>query len=173
MQFIETERLYMRRLVPSDVQGMFELDSNPEVHRFLGNTPVTTLEQSAGWIENIMEQYKTNGTGRWAVLLKETGEFLGWAGIKLERNVNGRDKFYDLGYRFIEKHWGKGYATEAAKAFVDYAFKVMDLPVLNAYADAAHTASRNVLEKAGLQFVEVFDYEGVEEVWYEIKNPAR
>ena len=52
-------------------------------------------------IENIRQQYRTNGIGRMAVILKETGEFTGWAGLKLERNVNGHEQFYDIGYRFI------------------------------------------------------------------------
>lgn len=168
---IETERLYFRELVPSDEEGMFEMDSNPEVHTYLGKNPIKTIEESRIAISSIMEQYRTNGIGRWAVLLKETGEFIGWAGLKLERNVNGHDSHYDLGYRFIQKHWGKGYASEAAAAFVDYGFNVMKLEKINATADPSNAASRKVLERAGLKFIETFDHEGDEEVWYEMVNP--
>lgn len=168
---IETERLYFRELEPTDDAGMFELDSNPEVHTYLGNNPVKTIEDSRAAIAFIREQYRTNGIGRWAALLKETGEFIGWAGLKLERNVNGHDSHYDLGYRFIQKHWGKGYASEAATAFVDYGFNVMKLEKINATADPSNAASRKVLERAGLKFIETFDYEGNEEVWYEMVNP--
>lgn len=168
---IETERLYFRELVPSDEEGMFEMDSNPEVHTYLGNNPVKSIEEIRAAISSIMEQYRTNGIGRWAVLLKETGEFIGWAGLKLERNVNGHDSHYDLGYRFIQKHWGKGYASEAAAAFVDYGFNVMRLEKINATANPSNAASRKVLERAGLKFIETFDYEGNEEVWYEMVNP--
>lgn len=168
---IETERLYFRELEPTDDAGMFELDSNPEVHTYLGKNPIKTIEESRIAISSIMEQYRTNGIGRWAVLLKETGEFIGWAGLKLERNVNGHDSHYDLGYRFIQKHWGKGYASEAAAAFVDYGFNVMKLEKINATADPSNAASRKVLERAGLKFIETFDHEGDEEVWYEMVNP--
>lgn len=168
---IETERLYFRELEPTDDAGMFELDSNPEVHTYLGKNPVKTIEESRAAISSIMEQYRTNGIGRWAVLLKETGEFIGWAGLKLERNVNGHESHYDLGYRFIQKHWGKGYASEAAAAFVDYGFNVMKLEKINATADPSNAASRKVLERAGLKFIETFDHEGEEEVWYEMVNP--
>jgi RimJ/RimL family protein N-acetyltransferase len=170
---IETERLYFRELEPTDDEGMFELDSNPEVHTYLGNNPVTTIEESRAAIDFIREQYRTNGIGRWAALLKETGEFIGWAGLKLERNVNGHDSHYDLGYRFIQKHWGKGYASEAAAAFVDYGFNVMKLEKINATADPSNAASRKILEKAGLKFIETFDHEGEEEVWYEMVNPNK
>lgn len=170
---IETERLYFREFEPTDDIGMFELDSNPEVHTYLGNNPVKTIEESRAAIDFIRDQYRTNGIGRWAALLKETGEFIGWAGLKLERNVNGHDTHYDLGYRFIQKHWGKGYASEAASAFVDYGFNVMKLEKINATADPSNAASRKVLERAGLKFIETFDHEGEEEVWYEMVNPNK
>jgi len=172
-KYIETERLLLRELFPSDDLGMFELDSNPEVHKYLGNNPVTDIEESREAIANIRQQYIDNGIGRWAVILKETNEFIGWSGLKLEKNVNGHDQFYDLGYRFIQKHWGKGYAIETANAFVNYGFNKLNLDAINAYADAVNKASRNVLEKAGLQYVNTFEYEGEEEVWYEMKNPNR
>lgn len=170
-KYIETKRLILRELFPSDDQKMFELDSNPEVHKYLGNNPVTDIEQIREAIANIRQQYMDNGIGRWAVILKETNEFIGWSGLKLEKNVNGHDQYYDLGYRFIQKHWGKGYAIETANAFLKYGFDKLKLDTICAYADAGNNASRNVLEKAGLHYVNTFEYEGGEEVWYEIKNP--
>lgn len=169
---IETERLLLRELLISDVDGMFELDSNPKVHIFLGNKPVKDIEESLDYIKNIQQQYKNVGIGRWAVILKETNEFLGWSGIKFIKNeINNHKDFYELGYRFIEKHWGKGYATEAGKAFIDYAFNVMKVEALYAYADAGNENSRRILEKLGLHYVNSFQYEGELEVWYELKNP--
>lgn len=168
---LETERLLLRELLPTDDVGMFELDSNPQVHIYLGNKPVTSIEQVREAIANIRQQYLENGIGRWAVILKETNEFIGWSGLKLEKNVNGYETFYDLGYRFIQKHWGKGYAYETAKAFVDFGFNDMKLEKINAYADFDNLASRRVLEKVGMHFVNAFDDEGTQEAWYEIKNP--
>ncbi|WP_149206405.1 GNAT family N-acetyltransferase [Flavobacterium johnsoniae] len=169
---IETERLLLRELLLSDVDGMFELDSNPNVHLFVGNNPVKNIEQSVEYIHFVQKQYKDFGTGRWAVILKETNEFLGWSGIKfITDEINGHTNFYEIGYRFIEKHWGKGYATEAGKAFVDYAFNEMKVDALYAYADAGNENSRKILEKLGLHYVNSFEHEGEIEVWYEIKNP--
>ncbi|RKS25514.1 RimJ/RimL family protein N-acetyltransferase [Flavobacterium endophyticum] len=167
---LETERLLLRELLPTDDVGMFELDSNPQVHIYLGNKPVTSIEQVREAIANIRQQYLENGIGRWAVILKETNEFIGWSGLKLEKNVNGYETFYDLGYRFIQKHWGKGYAYETAKAFVDFGFNDMKLEKINAYADFDNLASRRVLEKVGMHFVNAFDDEGTQEAWYEIKK---
>lgn len=169
---IETERLLLRELQLSDADGMFELDSNPNVHLFLGNRPVKHIEESIKYIHFVQKQYKDFGIGRWAVILKETNEFLGWSGIKfITDEINGHKNFYEIGYRFIEKHWGKGYATEAGKAFVDYAFNEIKADAIYAYADAGNENSRRILEKLGLRYVNSFEYEEELEVWYELKNP--
>lgn len=169
---IETDRLLLRELLFSDVDGLFELESNPNVHLFVGNKPVTHIDECRAYVEFIHQQYKDFGTGRWAVILKESNEFLGWSGIKFITNeINNHKDFYEIGYRFIEKHWGKGYATEAGKAFIDYAFNEMKVEALYAYADAGNENSRKILEKLGLRYVNSFEYEGELEVWYELKNP--
>lgn len=164
---IETERLILREMLPSDDEGMFELDSNPEVHRFLGNKPVKNIEESRLMIQNLRKQYAENGTGRWAVILKETNQFIGWSGIKfIKDSVNNRHDFYEIGYRFMQKHWGKGYATEAGLAFIDFAFNELKVENLYAYANAQNEGSRNILEKLGMQYVNSFEYEGEDHVWY-------
>lgn len=169
---IETERLILREFRDSDAEGMFELDSNPNVHLFVGNRPVKHIEESIEYIKFVQKQYKDFGIGRWAVILKETNEFIGWSGIKyITEEINNYNNFYELGYRFIEKHWGKGYASEAGKAFVDYAFNEMNVEVLYAYADAGNENSRKILEKLGFRFVNSFEYNEELEVWYELKKP--
>lgn len=169
---IETERLVLRPFELSDAEGMFELDSNPNVHLFVGNRPVKHIEESVEYIKIVQRQYETVGIGRWAVVLKETNEFIGWSGIKyITDEINKHKDFYELGYRFIEKHWGKGYATEAGKAFVDFAFNEMKVEALYAYADAGNEGSRKILEKLGFHFINSFEYNEEIEVWYELKNP--
>jgi ribosomal-protein-alanine N-acetyltransferase len=74
---IETKRLILRELLPVDDIGMFELDSDKAVHKYLGNKPVNTIEESRKIIEAIRQQYEDNGIGRWAVVEKSTGKFLG------------------------------------------------------------------------------------------------
>ena len=171
--FAETPRLLLRELLPTDDTGMFELDSDPEVHRFLGNRPVQTLAQSQETIAFVRQQYIDNGIGRWAVVRKDTGEFVGWAGLKLVREpINGHVNFYDVGYRLIRRYWGQGFATEAARASVAYGFGVLRQPVLYAMADMENLASRTVLAKVGLRHVGVFEYEGVPSAWLEGYPPG-
>lgn len=166
----ETERLLLREFVPSDDFALFELDSDPEVHLFLGNNPAKTIYDSRKNITNIRQQYLENGIGRWAVFIKETGEFAGWSGLKVERNINGHLNFYDLGYRYKTKFWKQGIATEAAKEFIKFGFDELNLPKICAYVSAQHSASQHVLEKCGLQYVSTFQYEGGDTMWYEIHN---
>ena len=172
IHLLETERLLLREFVCSDDIGMFELDSNPKVHLYLGNRPVLTIEESRLYIANLKQQYKDNGVGRWAVILKETNEFIGWSGIKLiKESINEHHHFYEIGYRLIEKHWGNGFATEAGLAFINHAFNNLNVTALYAYADANNKESRRILEKLGLRYINTFELESEEHVWYEIKNP--
>ena len=105
-QHISTLRLILQDLEPTDCDRLFKMDSDPRVFATLfGVTPPTTVEESSQAIEMVRKQYVDNGIGRWAVIEKESGLFIGWAGLKIERNVNGHDSFYDLGYRFIPEYW--------------------------------------------------------------------
>lgn len=169
---IETERLILRELLESDAEKMFEMDSNPNVHIFVGKKPLKNINETHEHIRLIQQQYKNFGTGRWAVVLKETDEFIGWSGIKFITSlINNHQNFYEIGYRFNEKYWGKGFATESGKALIDYSFNVMKVEALYAYAHEGNENSRNVLEKLGLKYINSFEYEGETEVWYELKNP--
>ena len=169
-----TDRLCFRELLPSDDVFMFEMDSDPEVHTYLWDKYIIDIAESRKVIEWVRYQYETRGIGRVAVILKETGEFIGWAGLKLEKdNINGNENgFYDIGYRLMKKHWGRGYATEANRAWIDFGFEVLKLDKINAFAFTTNKASRRVLEKSGMKHIENFVFEGVEAAWYEIKNPA-
>ena len=171
MQPFDSARLHFRPFLESDTGGMFALDSDPSVHRYLGGIGghmVTVPAQSLAMIRFIQAQYAANGIGRWAVLLRETGEFMGWAGLKLVAGpINGQHDFYDLGYRFRPRFWGQGYGYEAARAWLDHGFEALQLPRICAYADAQNVASRRILTKIGLREGAEFLEEGVPCVWYE------
>lgn len=169
--FIETERLIIRELLPADDAGIFKLDSDPEVHKYLGKSPIKTIEEARDVIAFIRNQYITNGIGRWAMVEKVSGSFIGWAGLKLMRDtVNNHADFYDLGYRLIKKYWGKGYATEAAIACRDYGFNELNQPVIYAMTATGNVGSRKVLEKAGFICLETFDYDGEPHFWLEARR---
>ena len=148
---IETERLLLRELEEGDVNGMFELDADEEVHRYLGNTPIRTLEEAKNNIDFIRMQYRENGIGRWAVIEKNTGLFLGWSGFKLiTEPINGKVNYFDLGYRFIKRAWGQGYATETSLASLRYGFSQLKQTSIYGMADVEHAASNRILQKIGM-----------------------
>lgn len=171
---IETERLILREFLDSDVNSLFELDSDPLVHKYLGNKPIKDKNECVNYIKHCKEQYKTKGICRLALIEKETNSFIGWSGLRFyEKEVfNNRTHFYDVGYRLIPKYWGKGYATESGKASVDYAFNVMQLETIYGITEMGNEASHNSLLKIGLDYIEDFYYEKEELMlrWYSIKN---
>ncbi|WP_316742675.1 GNAT family N-acetyltransferase [Pedobacter antarcticus] len=170
--FIETSRLLLRELTETDYPGIFELDSDPEVHQYLGKKPISNIEDAKKSIEMIRAQYIQNGIGRWAVIRKDTQEFIGWGGLKLITDrVNDHQNYYDLGYRLIKSHWGKGYASEIASATAKYAFNELNLPEIYAIADHQNLASQHILGKTGFSPIETFNYEGVPHIWYEKNFP--
>ncbi len=154
-------------MLPTDADGMFELDSDPEVHRYLGNNPVTDIQQTRDVIEFVRQQYIENGIGRWAVIEKSTNNFIGWSGLKLVKEErNNHPQYYDIGYRLIPKYWRKGYATESAKACLDYAFEVMNLQQVVGTAAKENLASKHILQKIGLKYIEDFMYDDIPCEWY-------
>jgi ribosomal-protein-alanine N-acetyltransferase len=164
----ETKQFLLREIEEDDANDLFELDSNPEVHRFLGNNPVKTIQESLDAIKFIREQYKKYGMGRLAVIDKKTNAFVGWSGLKYETNVRKEFNYYDIGYRLKQKFWGNGIATETAIASLDYGFNTLNLDKICAAADEGNIASNTVLKKIGLKPSGTFIYEGEIENWYEL-----
>jgi ribosomal-protein-alanine N-acetyltransferase len=166
---IETERLIIRELLPEDAPAFFAMDSLPEVHRYLGNTPVTSIEQIHDVIQFVRKQYNDNGIGRWAMIEKSSGIFIGWCGLKLiTEELNNHINFLDAGYRLHPDAWGKGYATEGTTASLSYAFTELNARVVYATAHFENTASRRVLEKCGLRVTAQFEHEVALCDWLEI-----
>ena len=168
--FIETNRLILRAIEESDVQGIFELDSDPEVHKYLGRKPIKSMEEAKTIIRYIQNQYAENGIGRWAVIDKATNEFVGWSGLKYEKEVREEMDYYDLGYRLKKKFWGKGIATETALESLKYGFQVLNLEEIYAGAHIDNIGSNKVLQKVGLKFIETFEYDKAPHHWYKINK---
>ncbi|WP_372793053.1 GNAT family N-acetyltransferase [Lutibacter sp.] len=161
---LETERLYLREFIASDGFHFYHLNNDFEVLRYTGNQPFKSLEEAMIFIKNYSD-YKRNGYGRWAVCIKETHEFIGWCGLKFEE----KKEETDLGYRFYKKHWGKGYATEAAKACVNYGFSVLKLKKLIGRVSIKNIASIEVLKKCGFIYKNKFIYNHQPAVLYGMK----
>ena len=170
---LETNRLLLRPLELSDANSMFEMDKNPEVHKYLWQNPTKTIDENIKVIEMVQKQYNENNIGRFATILKESNEFIGWTGIKFVNDhiENGNTNFYDYGYRLNEKFWNKGYATEASIAWLEYGFNTMRIDVMNAYTHFENGASNHILQKVGFNFMENYpDNEGVIWKWWQMEN---
>lgn len=170
---LETKRLILRPFEKSDAEELFEMDKNPEVHRYLWQQPTQKIEESIKIIEYIHKQYSQNKIGRFATILKETNEFIGWTGIKYVNDhiENGNTNFYDYGYRLDEKFWNKGFATEASIAWLDYGFNKMKIKEINSYTHAENGASNHVLQKVGFNFMEDYpDKDGVIWKWWQFES---
>lgn len=171
---IETERLILRPFEKSDAEELFDMDKNPNVHQYLWQKPVESIDEVYAYIEMVQKQYIERGIGRFSTILKETGELIGWTGIKFvnEQPENGNINFYDYGYRLNEKFWNKGYASEATKAWLDYGFNEMKIDKMNAYTHAENDASNHILEKQGMKFMEDYlDEDGIKWKWWQMENP--
>jgi ribosomal-protein-alanine N-acetyltransferase len=168
MDFIlETANLGLRAIKKRDAAAIFEMDSNPRVHTYLGNEPVQALATIYTVIEQLQAQYVQNGIARWAVILKENGECIGWSGLKYHKEgMNGHDAIYELGYRFKEKYWHKGYATEAGNAIIEYAKKQLDTAAIYAITHPQNAASMKVLYKLGFKQKPSFMHEGELTTWF-------
>jgi ribosomal-protein-alanine N-acetyltransferase len=144
---VETERLKLRSFILEDTEAMYELNSDPEVMRWTGDVPFESVDAAREFLK-AYDPYSVHGYGRWAVIRKEDGRFIGWSGIKYHKEAD----YVDLGYRFFRSAWAKGHASEAGKAVIGLAFQKFELESLVGRVARENTASIRVLEKLGFTF---------------------
>ncbi len=142
---LRTRRFGLRPHRLEDVPFMVSLNSDPEVVRYTGDVPFERDEQAEQVIRSLMRQYEERKMGRFVVVDLETGERVGWCGLRWFPE----ERFVDLGYRLFRAHWGRGIATETGQACLDYGFGALGLERIVAYADADNVASVRVLGKLG------------------------
>ena len=152
---LRTPRLLLREFIVGDALNMFELNADPVIIRFTGDEPFKSIEEASALIKNY-DQYRKHGYGRWTVLEEHSSEYVGWCGL----NFNKESGETDLGFRFKRNAWGKGIATEAATACVNYGFNELKLAKIIGRAMKENRASIRVLEKAGMLFEKEFDAHG-------------
>lgn len=163
---LTTPRLGLRPHAEGDAPFMVELNSDPEVVRYTGDTALPGIPEALGVIASLQGQYAQRRLGRLVVEDRATGEKLGWCGLKwLEE-----DHAVDLGYRFHRRHWGKGYATEAGRACLAHAFGDLRLDRVIARAAQANTASVHVLEKLGFVVIGTGDECGADTILFEVRS---
>ncbi len=145
----ETPRLTLRQMTINDAPLLLELNSDPEVVKYLHEPTLQTIEQAQKVITDIILPQYRNNLGRWAITTKADNNFIGWCGLKYRPELDE----IDLGYRLMQKAWGKGFATEAAQETLNYGFGILKLPIITGKAHIENLASIKVLEKIGMNFI--------------------
>jgi RimJ/RimL family protein N-acetyltransferase len=153
--FLETQRLVLRRFTMDDVEAIVELDGDPDVMRYISGGLATPREEIVTDILPAWLGYyeRFDSYGFWAAHDKRTGEFLGWFHFRPPPAHEPND--VELGYRLRKSAWGKGYATEGSRALIAHGFSNGRVERVFASTMVVNTASRRVMEKAGLKFVRI------------------
>ena len=160
VKVLETERLILRHLSPEqDAEFMLELLNEPAFIKNIADRGVRTTEESRQYLASgPLASYEQNGFGMYAVELKESGVPVGVCGLVKREGL----EHVDIGYAFLERHWGRGYAYESASAVLDYGRDVLGLERIVAITAPDNRGSIRVLEKIGLRFEKMITLPGYE-----------
>jgi RimJ/RimL family protein N-acetyltransferase len=141
---IETDRLLLRPLALADVDELVALHSHPEVERFMGPFDAT---QAAARIESSQREWQERGHGMMAIIERATGRFLGRTGLKYWPQFDETE----VGWALRPDQWGRGIATEAARACADWGFQNLTVPYLTALIRPDNARSIRVAERLGMR----------------------
>lgn len=156
---LETERLYLRELVPSDFESLCKIlkDKNT-MYAYEGAFNDDEVQE---WLDRQIARYQKWGFGLWAVVLKETNEMIGQCGLTMQPWKES--EVLEIGYLFERSYWHRGYATEAAKACKKYAFETLNATEVCSIIRDTNFASQNVAIRNGMTRVDAWikHYKGV------------
>ena len=150
----------MRPLHPDDASCFFQLNTDPLVIRYTGDDPFPD-EASARQFLEAYDQFSRFKMGRMAMIRKADQAWLGWCGLRRDESTQE----VDLGFRVFQQYWGQGYATEAARASLDYGWS-LGLHRIVGKAVVENEASIRVLKKVGMQEIGKMDFHGMPGVVY-------
>lgn len=162
----ETNRLTLRRLDESDVDQIFAMRSDPEVMRFI-RAPQNRIE-TVNWLNLVSSRWASDRIGFCALVEKQNNRFIGWCGLWRLKETNE----LEIGYAIAKDVWGKGFATEAAEFFLQYAFERLNPDKIVAVAEPENVSSRRVMEKLGMKFVRRGEFYNRELVQYAVSRES-
>lgn len=140
----ETDRLFVRHWMAADLEGLHELYGDPAIMQFI--RPALTIEETKQIFEEQLIQYERDPqSGRYMIIEKITGEFVGIFMLRKPAELNG----IEIGYSFRKQDWGKGYATEIVKKGTEFIFSSTAFNTIYAFTDQRNFNSKNVLVKCG------------------------
>ena len=148
----ETDRLIIRNWTQEDIAPYAKIIGDPEVMKYIGTGEPRPFSEAIKAVEKYSGQIEQQGWARFALELKESNELIGFCGFD---HYNGE---LDFGWRLAKKHWGKGYATEAAKEVLRLGVEQFQFPRIVSISFKDNIGSINVIEKLGLKFEKEFEF---------------
>jgi ribosomal-protein-alanine N-acetyltransferase len=165
---LHTERLVFRPFHEDDLDDLAALYGDAEVMRFLGEGRPMDRAQAKERLERMLRHWQEHRFGIWALFARKGSGFVGRCGVAYLH----RPDEAELAYALARQHWGKGLATEAAGRALRYAFEVLGLPRVVAFARVENIASQKVMARIGMTFEQMCQYGGWDAVRYVVQNPA-
>jgi len=166
-QILQTARLTVRELVPTDLDFMAEMLADAEVMRYYPKR--LTRDLSSDWIERQIARYMNDGYGLWLAEERNSGKPVGQVGL-VRQQINGADET-EVGYMIHKPYWRHGFATEGALACRDYAFNTLNKPRVISLVREDNAASRGVAENLGMEVVGRAPHGGADALVYAVANP--
>lgn len=154
--YIETERLLLRDWKETDKPEFSLINGNPHVMRYFPGC--LTPEESDRFVARIVAELKACGHGLFAVEIKDTGEFIGYVGLHAFDFDAPFSPGWEIGWRLSDRHWHKGYATEAAVACIDYARGGGLIRRLYSFTAVVNRPSENVMKRIGMTYAGRFGH---------------
>lgn len=161
MIHLETEQLRLRSFKPEDEKVMLAINQDPKVMEYFPSMP--DANETRAFLARNQQQQAQYGYSLYAVEHKACGNMIGFVGLNrvgfaIPSLVPGTPGLIEIGWRLAQSHWGRGYATEAAKAVLHYAFATLEIHELISFTATINHASRRVMEKIGLRHNLVDDF---------------
>ncbi|HZT59774.1 MAG TPA: GNAT family N-acetyltransferase [Pyrinomonadaceae bacterium] len=163
---VETARLRLRMFTPEDLDALAAIAADPEVMRYIGAGKPLVREEVKYNLATIINGFRRRGFGRWAVVRKDSGAFVGYCGLTRGQEEVG----VEIAYMLARDEWGKGLATEAARACLRYGFEKLGCDSIAALTRHENMRSRRVMERIGMRYVRDGHYYGFDCVCYAISR---
>jgi RimJ/RimL family protein N-acetyltransferase len=163
---VQTPHLFLRAWTPDDANTLFDILQEDGILRYFPNQTPPSREKAGEYIADQLSHWAKFDYGHWAVVTQEDGEAVGWSGLEYLPELDETEVAYLLSKRV----WGRGYATEAARAAVQFGFETAGLLKIIGLVHPENTGSVRVLEKCGLTFADCITLWGLEMSRYRLQR---
>ncbi|GAA5197496.1 GNAT family N-acetyltransferase [Rugosimonospora acidiphila] len=149
---LETDRLILRPFRDDDLDPLAALNADPEVMRYIADGSTRDREQTSAGLARMRQDWAERGYGAFAVEIRDTGEFTGWVTLAIPTFLPEVLPSVEIGWRLAREFWGRGIATEGARAVLRFGFVDRELDRIVSIRHVDNQASGRVMEKLGLRF---------------------